>query len=79
MTTFTVEIDKDKDLSTLKEIAGKLGLKYQVDEREGLLYTDDLKNMLDKRYQEYQDGAVELINAKESQKRIQDLLASKSE
>jgi len=79
MTTFTVEIDKDKDLSALKEIAGKLGLKYQVDEREGLLYTDDLKNMLDKRYQEYQDGAVELINAKESQKRIQDLLASKSE
>jgi len=79
MTTFTVEIDKDKDLSALKEIAGKLGLKYQVDEREGLLYTDDLKNMLDKRYQEFKDGAVELINAKESQKRIQDLLASKSE
>ena len=79
MTTFTVEIDKDKDLSALKEIAGKLGLKYQVDEREGLLYTDDLKNMLDKRYQECKDGAVELIDAKESQKRIQDLLASKSE
>jgi len=79
MTTFTVEIDKDKDLSALKEIAGKLGLKYQVDERDGLLYTDDLKNMLDKRYQEFKDGAVELINAKESQKRIQDLLASKSE
>ena len=79
MTTFTVEIDKDKDLSALKEIAGKLGLKYQVDEREGLLYTDDLKNMLDKRYQEFKDGAVELIDARESQKRIQELLASKSE
>jgi len=76
MTTFTVEIDKDKDLSALKEIAGKLGLKYHVDERDGLLYTDDLKHMLDKRYQEFKDGAVELIDAKKSQKRIWDLLES---
>lgn len=78
MTTFTVEIDKDKHLSALKEFVDNLGLNYQVDEREGLLYTDEVKNLLDKRYQDYKDGLVELLSAEESQKKIKDLLASKS-
>ena len=76
MTTITVEIGKDKDLSALKEFIGRLGLNYHVDEREGLLYTEDVKNMLDKRYNDYLEGAVEMVSAEESQKKIQDLLAA---
>jgi hypothetical protein len=78
MTTITVEIDKDKDLLALKEFAGRLGLKYQVEEREGILYTDEVKGMLDKRYHDYREGLVEMVNAEESQKKIQDLLAAES-
>ena len=62
----------------LKEFAGRLGLKYQVEEREGILYTDEVKNMLDKRYQDYRDGIVEMVSAGESQKKIQGLLAVRS-
>ena len=76
MTTLTVEIGKDKDLSALKEFADRLGLKYQVEEREGMLYTDEVKNMLDKRYHDYREGIVELIRAGESQKKIHDLLTA---
>ncbi len=53
MTTITVEIDKDKDLLALKEFTRRLGLKYQVEEREGLLYTDVVKNMYNQRYNDY--------------------------
>ncbi len=78
MTTLTVEIGKDKDLLALKEFADGLGLKYQVEEREGMLYTDEVKNMLDKRYHDYHEGMVATVSADESQKKIQDLLAAKS-
>jgi hypothetical protein len=77
MTTFTVEIDKAKDLSVLKEFVDRLGLSYQVEERAGVLYTEDLKNMLDRRYQDYQEGKVELVSADESRKKIEELLAAK--
>ena len=77
MTTFTVEIDKDKHLSALKEFVGNLGLNYQVEERDGLLYTDEVKNMLDKRYEDYREGKVELVSAEDSQKKIKDLLAAR--
>jgi hypothetical protein len=77
MTTFTVEIDKAKDLSALKEFVDRLGLSYQVEERAGVLYTEDLKNMLDRRYQDYQEGKVELVSADESRKKIEELLAAK--
>ena len=77
MTMFTVEIHEDKHLSALKEFVGKLGLSYQVEERDDLLYTDEVKSMLDKRYQDYRDGAVELVSAQESQKKIKNLLAVK--
>ena len=76
MTTFTVEIDKDKDLSALKEFADRLGLNYQVEEREGMLYSEDVKNMLDRRYLEYQEGKVKLVSEDESRKKIQELLAA---
>jgi len=77
MTTITVEIDKDQDLSALKEFIGELGLKYQVEESEVLLYTSEIKNELDMRYNDYKEGKVELVSAKESQKKIQALLAPK--
>lgn len=77
MTTITVEIGKDRDLSAIKDFIGQLGLKYQVEEREGLLYTDEVKNMLDTRYNDYQEGTIEMVSANESQKKIQDLLAAK--
>jgi len=76
MTTITVEIDKKEDLSNLTEYINRLGLKYEVDENEGLLYTDDIKNTLDKRYDEYKNG-VDLINQQESKQKIQELLAAK--
>jgi hypothetical protein len=77
MTTLTIEIDKDKDLSALKDFIGKLGLQYQVEKRAGLLYTDEVKNELDKRYADYRDGTVEIVSAEESQAKIQALLAVK--
>jgi predicted transcriptional regulator len=37
MTTLTVQIDKEKDLSTLQEVLNRLGLEYQLqDEWAGL-------------------------------------------
>jgi hypothetical protein len=78
MTTLTVKIDKDKDLSALKELIGQLGLKYQVDEIKGLLYTTEVKNELDRRYAEYQEGNVEMVSANESKKKIQALLTTES-
>jgi hypothetical protein len=77
MTTLTVEIDKDKDLSALKEFIGRLGLKYAVEDNDGLLYTDEVKSELDKRYQDYLEG-MEMVSAEESKKKIQILLATKS-
>ena len=63
MTTITVEIDKDHDISALEEFIGRLGLKYYVNDNASLEYTDEIKGMLDKRYTDYQDGTVELISA----------------
>jgi hypothetical protein len=77
MTTITVEIDKDKDVSALKEFIGRLGLKYHVEDNEALLYTDEIKITLDKRYADYQSGK-EMVSAEESQQKIQALLAAKS-
>ncbi len=76
MTTITVEIDKKEDLSNLTEYINRLGLKYEVDENEGLLYTDDIKNTLDERYDEYKNG-IDLISQQESKQKIQELLAAK--
>ncbi|MCO5945565.1 hypothetical protein [Mucilaginibacter flavidus] len=76
MTTITVEIDKKEDLSNLTEYINRLGLKYEVDDNEGLLYTDDVKNTLDERYDEYKNG-IDLISQQESKQKIQELLAAK--
>ena len=75
MTTLTVEIVKDKDLSALKEFIGQLGLTYLIEDNERLFYTDEFKNELDRRYAEYKEGK-EMISAEESQKRIQNLLST---
>ena len=75
MTTLTVEIVKDKDLSALKEFIGQLGLTYMIEDNERLFYTDEFRNELDRRYAEYKEGK-EMISAEESQKRIQNLLAT---
>ncbi|CAN5503102.1 hypothetical protein BH09BAC6_BH09BAC6_22640 [soil metagenome] len=77
MTTLTVEIDKDKDLSALKDFISGLGLKYQVENTDSVVYTNELINMLDSRYNDYQQGKVELVSPTESKNRIQELLAAK--
>jgi hypothetical protein len=79
MTTITVEIDRANDLSALEEFIGRLGLKYHVKEQGGLVYTDELKSMLDGRYADYLKGNVNLVDAEESKKRIQELLAGGGE
>ncbi len=78
MTTLTIEVDKDKDLTAIKEFIGRLGLKYQVDAGESLLYTDDLKRELDKRYTEYKEGRIELVDEAESKRRIQNIISGKN-
>lgn len=78
MTTLTIEIDKDNDLSALKEFIDQLGLKYEVAENNVLLYTDEMKNMLDKRYADYKEGITEMVSKDESRERVQALLATKS-
>jgi hypothetical protein len=78
MTTITVEIDKDKDVSAVKEFIGRLGLKYQINADKGLEYTNEIKSVLDARYADYLEGKVDLVGAKESQKRIQELLTDKN-
>ena len=77
MTTLTVEINREKDLSALKEFIGQLGLKYEVEENKGLLYTDEVKNTLDSRYADYQGGNITLISAEESKNRAHALLIKK--
>ena len=76
MTTITVEIDKKEDLSNLTEYIDRMGLKYEVDEHVGLLYTDEIKNTLDERYDDYKNG-IDLVTQADSQQKINELLASK--
>ena len=78
MTTITVEIDKDKDLSAVEEFIAGLGLTYHILPAEPTFYTDDLKNTLDQRYDDYLQGKVELIEADDSKEKIAALLAGKS-
>lgn len=77
MTTLTVEIDKAKDLSALKEFIAQLGLNYQIDEQEEFYLTDEIKQTLDDRYQEYKEGKVKMITEEESQEEVLRLLASR--
>jgi hypothetical protein len=49
-----------------------------TDEREGILYTNEVKNVPDKRYHDFREGIVEMVSAEESQKKIQGLLIAKS-
>ena len=77
MTTITVEISKAKDLDAIKSFIANLGLKYDLDKSEDLVYTDEVKKMLDTRYEEIKSGKVNLISAEESNKRIEQLLKGK--
>lgn len=54
MTTLTVNIDKEKDLSVLKEILDRFGLVYKVDERYDIS-DEDMKGFL-KTQKEFMDG-----------------------
>lgn len=76
MTTLTIEIDKKEDLSSLTEYIKRLGLRYEVDEDEELVYTDEVKKMLDERYDDCSND-INMISAEESKKEIRDLLASR--
>jgi len=76
MTTPTVEIDKKEDLSSLIDYISRLGLKYGIEENEGMEYTDEVKKMLDERYDDCING-INMISQEESKQGIRDLLNSK--
>jgi hypothetical protein len=78
MTTLTIEIDKKEDLSNLTEYIDRLGLRYEVEEDEDadFEYTDEVKRMLDERYEDCINGK-NMISAEESQRQIRELLASR--
>jgi hypothetical protein len=76
MTTITVKIDKENDLSAMKELIDRLGLQYQVDDAGDGLYTNEFKKMLDQRYEDYLNGMAEIISEKESRERVKNLLAA---
>lgn len=65
MTTITIEIDREQDLSALKEVIDQMGLKYEVEEYDHLEYTDEFKAMLDKRYEEYLRDPSKVITAEQ--------------
>ncbi len=78
MTTITVEVDEDKDISAVKEFIARLGLRYHISPKENLFYIDELKSVLDQRYNDYLLGKVDLVGAEESREKIEALLAAKS-
>ena len=73
MTTITIEIDKDQDVSELKNYLSKSGYSYEVNEGE-VEYTPEFKTELDRRYGDYLSGKAPAISAEESQRRIRELL-----
>lgn len=75
MATLTVNIENEKDLPVLKEFLMGLGLKFHIETDSESSYSDELKEELDKRYGDYIDGKVSMINADDSRKRIQQILA----
>ncbi len=77
MTTITVEISKTNDLAALKSFIAERGLKYEVDEIEDFVYTDEIKDLLDNRYEEFKNGTVKMVSAEESKERIKQLLNGK--
>jgi len=77
MTTITVEVNEDKSLLAIKEFVTRLALKHHI-KNEGLLYTDEIKSELDKRYSDYLAGIIGLISSEESRERIHALFADKS-
>ncbi|KAA8474927.1 hypothetical protein BDE36_0221 [Arcticibacter tournemirensis] len=76
MATLTVNIDNEKHLPVLKEFLVGLGLKFHIEADSESSYSDELKEKLDKRYQDYIDGSVSMISADDSRKRIQQILAA---
>jgi len=76
--TITIEIDKDKDTSALKEYLSQSGYKFEVDEDDDVEYTDEFKAMLDRRWDDYESGRVKMVSAEESQRQIAALLAGRS-
>jgi hypothetical protein len=62
MTTITVKIDKENDLSAMKELIDRLGLQYQADDAGDGLYTNEFKNLLDQRYEDYLNGKAEIVS-----------------
>ncbi len=50
MTTLTVEIGREEDLSAVKDFFAKMGLHYKVEEQYDFIYSDDIKNTLDERH-----------------------------
>ena len=63
-----LEVADDKKIKALYTITEK-----DIHEND-FVYSDELKDELDKRYLEYKNGTAEMINASESKKRIEKIL-----
>lgn len=76
MTTITVEIDKEKDIDSLKAYLTEAGYSFEVAE-EQVEYTTEFKAMLDQRYEEIISGKVQMIDGAESERQVAELIARK--
>lgn len=80
MTTATIR----QKLHNYLEVADdkKIRAMYTMMETEvengSLIYTDELKSVLDQRLESYKSGKINLVTEEESRKRIHDILAAKS-
>ncbi len=80
MTTATIR----QKLHNYLEVADdkKVRAIYTMVENEvenySLTYTDELKTVLDQRFEDYKSGKINLVTEEESKKRIHDLLAAES-
>lgn len=70
MTTITVNIDNEKDLTVLKEILNRFGINYKIDQDQVLNKDDEkLYSKLKKSFtqiKKWEAGKVKLQNAKEA-------------
>lgn len=66
-----LEIADDKKIKAIYTM-----MENEIEENE-LVYTTELKDELDKRYDDYKSGKAKMITAEESKKRIQKILNAK--
>ena len=71
MTTITVNIENREDLSLLKEMLSRFGLKFKVDEHtsQEVIYANLKKSLTE--IQKWKQGKIELQNAKSAIEEIE--------